>query len=41
MFHEGDFWNLVGLFSILLMGAEMTLSGKIITAPKCTKSGVA
>jgi hypothetical protein len=38
IFHDGEFWNLVGLIAILLLGAEMIFSGKIISAPAPTKS---
>jgi len=33
IYHDTDFWKLVGLFAILLIGAELTLTGKIISAP--------
>lgn len=32
IFHASEFWKLVGLFAILLFGAEMTLTGKAIHA---------
>lgn len=38
IFHVGEFWKTVGLFSILLIGADMTLTGKMIGAPARTKS---